>query len=99
MIRIFEEMTLKLAVVVCLADPRAEDENRSRREDHVIKVHRGLGCKVAESPLPGAPAVDVLPPIACHGGPWGNLFGLQHMRNSMVNARDSRFILVWTLDL
>ena len=50
MIRIFEEMTLKLAVVVCLADPRAEDENRSRREDHVIEVHRALGCKVAESP-------------------------------------------------
>ena len=50
MIWIFEEMTLKLAVVVRLADPRAEDENRSRREDHVIEVHRGLGCKVAETP-------------------------------------------------
>ena len=50
MIRIFEEMALKLAVVVRLADPRAEDENRSRREDHVIEVHRGLGCKVAEVP-------------------------------------------------
>ena len=50
MIRIFEEMALKLAVVVRLADPRAEDENRSRREDHVIEVHRALGCKVAESP-------------------------------------------------
>ena len=50
MIRIFEEMTLKLVVVVCLADPRAEDENQSRREDHVIEVHRGLECKVAEGP-------------------------------------------------
>ena len=51
-----------------------------------------------QNPLPGAPAVDVSPPIACHGGTRGSLFGLQHMQNSMVNARDSRFILVWALD-
>ena len=50
MIRIFEKMTLKLAVAVRLADPRAKDENRSRREDHVIEVHRALGCKVVEFP-------------------------------------------------
>jgi len=42
--------------------------------------------------------VDVSPPIACHGGTRGSMFGLQRMRNSMVNVRDSRFILVRTLD-
>ena len=39
----------------------------------VVEVHRALGCKVAESPLPGAPAVDVSPPIACHGGTQGSI--------------------------
>ena len=42
--------------------------------------------------------VDVLPPIACHGVTQDSMFGLQRMRNSTVNARDSRFILVWALD-
>ena len=42
--------------------------------------------------------VDVLPPIACHGVTRDSMFGLQRMRNSTVNARDSRFILVQTLD-
>ena len=54
--------------------------------------------QIRRKPLPGAPAVDVLPPIACHGGPRGSMFGLQRMQNSMVNARDSRFILVQALD-
>ena len=43
--------------------------------------------------------VDVSPSIAYHGGTRGSLFGLQRMQNSTVNARDSRFILVRTLDL
>ena len=43
-------------------------------------------------------AVDVSPPIACHGGTVAVLFGLRRMLNSMVNARDSRFILVQALD-
>ena len=43
-------------------------------------------------------SVDVSPPIAYHGGTRGSLFGLQRMQNSMVNARDSRFILVRALD-
>ena len=43
-------------------------------------------------------SVDVSPPIACHGGTRGSLFGLRRMQNSMVNARDSRFILVRALD-
>ena len=42
--------------------------------------------------------VDVSPPIAYHRGPRGIMFGLQRMRNSMVNARDSQFILVRALD-
>ena len=54
--------------------------------------------QIRRKPLPGAPAVDVLPTIACHGGPQGSMFGLQCMRNSTVNARDSRFILVQALD-
>ena len=54
--------------------------------------------QLRRKPLPGAPAVDVLPPIACHGGTRGSLFGLQRMQNSTVNTRDSRFILVWALD-
>ena len=50
------------------------------------------------NPLPGAPAVDVWPPIACHGGIRGSMFEFRRMQNSMVNARDSRFILVQALD-
>jgi len=42
--------------------------------------------------------VDVSPLIACHGGIRGSMFGLQRMQNLMVNARDSRFILVRALD-
>ena len=42
--------------------------------------------------------VDVSPPIACHGGTRGSLFGLQRIQNLTVNARDSRFILVRALD-
>ena len=42
--------------------------------------------------------VDVSSPIAYHGGIQGSMFGLQRMQNSMVNARDSRFILVRVLD-
>ena len=51
-----------------------------------------------QKPLPGVLAVDVSPPIACHGDTRGSMFGLQRMRNSTVNARDSRFILVQALD-
>ena len=54
--------------------------------------------QIRRKPLPGAPAVDVSPPIACHWGTQGSMFGLQRMQNSMVNARDSRFILVRALD-
>ena len=54
--------------------------------------------QIRRKPLPGAPAVDVSPPIAYHGGTQGSLFGLQRMQNSTVEARDSRFILVRTLD-
>ena len=49
-IQIFEETALELAIIACLADPRAEDEGLSRREIHVVEVHRALGCKVTESP-------------------------------------------------
>ena len=52
----------------------------------------------ARPPAPSAPPIDVLPPIACHGGPRGSMFGLRRMQNSTVNARDSRFILVQALD-
>ena len=42
--------------------------------------------------------VDVLPLIAYHGVTRDSMFGLQRMRNSTVNARDSQFILVQALD-
>ena len=54
--------------------------------------------QIHQKPLPGAPAVDVLSPIACHGVTQDNMFGLQRMQNSTVNVRDSRFILVQALD-
>ena len=54
--------------------------------------------QIRRKPLPGAPAVDVLPPIAYHGVTRESMFGLQRMRNSTVNVRDSRFILVQALD-
>ena len=40
--------------------------------------------------------IEELPKVV--RGPGAVLFGLQRMRNSMVNARDSRFILVRALD-
>ena len=43
-------MTLELTVVVCLVDPRAKDEGGTRRENHVVEVHRALDCEVVESP-------------------------------------------------
>jgi len=54
--------------------------------------------QIRRKPLPGAPAVDVLPPIACHEVTQGSMFGSQRMQNSTVNVRDSRFILVQALD-
>ena len=54
--------------------------------------------QIRQKHLPSASAVDVLPPIACHWGTQGSLFGLQRMQNSTVNVRDSRFILVWALN-
>ena len=54
--------------------------------------------QIRQKLLPGARAVDVSPPIACHGSTRGSLFGLQRMQNLTVNARDSQFILVRALD-
>jgi hypothetical protein len=65
---ILEETSLELAFVVHLTDPWSEDEGWSHQEDHVVEVCWALGCKSVETPLPRAPAIDVLPLIACHGG-------------------------------
>ena len=54
--------------------------------------------QIRRKPLPGVLAIDVLPPIAYHGVTRDSMFGLQRMQNSMVNARDSRFILIQALD-
>ena len=43
-------MTLELVVAICLVDLGAEDESDTRRENHVVEVHRALNHKVAESP-------------------------------------------------
>ena len=76
---------------------------RRRRERELVFQKRsardkGLRLLVPLPPLVYGRSVDVLPPIACHGGTQGSMFGLQRMWNSTVNARDSRFILVWPLD-
>ena len=55
-------------------------------------VKNGIFCPLKDV------TVDVLPPIACHRGTVAVSFGLRRMLNSMVNARDSRFILVQALD-
>jgi hypothetical protein len=39
-----------------------------------------LVCKSAETPLPSVPAVDVLPPIACHGGTRDSCSGFGECR-------------------
>jgi hypothetical protein len=65
---ILEETSLELAFVVRLADPWSEDKGWSHREDHVVEVCWALGCKSVETPLPSAPAVNVSPLIAYHGG-------------------------------
>ena len=43
-------MTLELAVIICLADPGAEDEGGTRQENHVVEVRRALILEVAGSP-------------------------------------------------
>ena len=65
------------------------------QQDDII---RGIAA-TEEEELAQQEGVDVLPPIACHGGTRGSMFGLQRLQNSMVNARDNQFILVRTLDL
>jgi hypothetical protein len=72
---ILEEMSLELAFVVRLANPWSKDEGWSRREDHVVEVRWALGCKSAETPLPGTPAINVLPLIACYGGTRDSFLG------------------------
>ena len=48
--RDLHEMTLKLAGVLCCADPGAKDEGGSRRENHVVEICRALDREVTESP-------------------------------------------------
>jgi hypothetical protein len=38
------------SLLVMLLDQDLQDEDRSRREDHVVEVRQALGCKSAESP-------------------------------------------------
>ena len=57
-----------------------------------------LGDGVRATVLKALASVDVLPPIAYHRGTVAVSFGFRRMLNSMVNARDSRFILVQALD-
>ena len=66
-------------------------------QSYMLKCFRGLIGRTVEAYVDDI-IVDVLPPIACHGGTRGSMFGLRRMLNSMVNARDSRFILVQALD-
>ena len=80
-------MTLELAVVVYLADPGAEDECGSRRENHVVEVCRALYRKVAESPY-SARQLSVFDDRQLITGLPEMMFeGLQRMQNSIVNAK------------
>jgi hypothetical protein len=47
---ILEETSLERAFVVRLIDPWSEDESWSNQEDHVVEIHRALGCKSSETP-------------------------------------------------
>ena len=40
---------MKLAVVVCLADPNAEDEGGSHRENHDVELRRALDHEITKS--------------------------------------------------
>ena len=79
----------------CSATPRGLGD-RGRHEQYIEDEERleMTGCTTDAIP----DTVDVSPPIVCHGSTRDSMFGLQRMRNSTVNARDSRFILVRALD-
>ena len=76
-------------------------KQRFEEDRHMYKKHgrdRETNLELQVKALVAKTLVDVLPPIASHGGTRGSMFGLRRMPNSMVNARHSRFILVQALD-
>jgi hypothetical protein len=95
---ILKEMSLELAFVICLADPWSKDEGWSCREDHVVEVCWALGCKYVETPPIWRANCQCFTTDSLSWGYPGQLFGFRLVRNSIVNARDSRFILVQALD-
>jgi hypothetical protein len=80
-------VTLELAIVVCLVDPRAEDEGGSRRENHVVVVRRALNREVTESPYLMR-QLSVFDDRQLVTGLPGTMFeGLRRTQNSTVNAK------------
>ena len=80
-------MTFELAVVVCLADPGAKDEGGSRRENHVVEVHRALDREVAESPYLARQLSVFDDRQLATGLPETMFEGIQRTQNSIINAK------------
>jgi hypothetical protein len=101
-ILILKETSLELAFVVHLADPWSEDEGWSYREDHVVEVIELLDANPLKAPTWRAPtwraSCRCFTTDSLSQGYLGQLFGLRLVRNSIVNTRDSQFILDRALD-
>ena len=81
------EMTLELAIVVFHVDLEAEDEGGSRRENHVIEVHRALDREVAESPYL-ARQLSVFDDLQLVTRLPRTMFeGLRRIKNLIINAK------------
>ena len=78
---------MELVVVVSLADPGAEDESDTRRENHVVEVRRALDREVVESPYLARQlsVFDDRQPVT--GVPETVFRGLRCTQNLMVNAK------------
>ena len=80
-------MTLELAVIICLADPGAEDEGGTRQENHVIEVRRPLDREVTESPYLARQLLVFDDRQLITGLPGTMFKGLRRTQNSTVNAK------------
>ena len=87
-------MTLELAVIICLADPGAEDEGGSRRENHIVEVRQALDREVTESPYLARQLSVFDDRQLIMGVPKTVFEGLRRTLNSTVNAK-RQTILNW----
>ena len=77
--QVLHEMTLELAIVVCLIDPGGEN--------HVVEVHRALDRKVTESPYLVCQLWMFDDQQLIMGLPKTMFEGLWCMQNSTVTAK------------